>query len=134
MGFSRQEYWSGLPFPPPVDHILSEVFTRTHPSWVALHSMAHSFIVLGKLVCHNKAVIHICKTKGERWGLFWVIEWLRLCSPIAGSQVQSLVTELDPFAAAKILSGQINKCFFFLKERDEIYYAYFIINIIYLNK
>ena len=24
MGFSRQEYWSGLPFPSPVDHILSE--------------------------------------------------------------------------------------------------------------
>ena len=25
MGFSRQEYWSGLPFPSPVDHILSEL-------------------------------------------------------------------------------------------------------------
>ena len=24
MGFSRQEYWSGLPFPFPVDHILSD--------------------------------------------------------------------------------------------------------------
>ena len=24
MGFSRQKYWSGLPFPSPVDHILSE--------------------------------------------------------------------------------------------------------------
>ena len=24
MGFSRQEYWSGLPFPSPVDHILSD--------------------------------------------------------------------------------------------------------------
>ena len=23
MGFSRQEYWSGLPFPSPVDHVLS---------------------------------------------------------------------------------------------------------------
>ena len=22
MGFSKQEYWSGLPFPSPVDHIL----------------------------------------------------------------------------------------------------------------
>ena len=26
MGFFRQEYWSGLPFPPPVDHVLSELF------------------------------------------------------------------------------------------------------------
>ena len=41
MGFSRQEYWSGLPFPSPVDHLLSELSTMTHPSWVALQSMAH---------------------------------------------------------------------------------------------
>ena len=25
MGFSRQEYWNGLPFPSPVDHILEDV-------------------------------------------------------------------------------------------------------------
>ena len=46
MGFSRQEYWSGLPFPFPGDHILSELSTMTHPSWMALHSMAHSFTEL----------------------------------------------------------------------------------------
>ena len=40
MGFSRQEYWSGLSFPSPVDHILSELSTMTHPSWLALHGMA----------------------------------------------------------------------------------------------
>ena len=34
MGFSRQEYWSGLPFPSPVDQILSDLSTVTHPSWV----------------------------------------------------------------------------------------------------
>ena len=33
MGFSWQEYWGGLPFPPPVDHVLSELSTMTHPSW-----------------------------------------------------------------------------------------------------
>ena len=49
MGFSRQEYWS-LPFPSPVDHVLSELSTMTHPSWVALHSMAHSFIELDEVV------------------------------------------------------------------------------------
>ena len=52
MGFSRQEYWSGLPFPSPVDHILSDLSTMTHPSWVALHGMAHSFIELDKAVVH----------------------------------------------------------------------------------
>ena len=35
MEFSRQEYWSGLPFPSPVAHLLSELSNMTHPSWVA---------------------------------------------------------------------------------------------------
>ena len=52
MGFSRQEYWSGLPFPSPVDHILSELSTMTHLSWVALHGMAYSFIELDKAAVH----------------------------------------------------------------------------------
>ena len=49
-GFSRQEYWGVLSFPSPVDHILSELSTMTHPFWVALHSMAHSFIELDMAV------------------------------------------------------------------------------------
>ena len=48
MGFSRQEYWSGLPFSSPVDHVLSELSTMTCLSWVALHGMAHSFTELDK--------------------------------------------------------------------------------------
>ena len=39
MGFSRQEYWSGLPFPSPVDHVLSDLSTMTLTSLVALHGM-----------------------------------------------------------------------------------------------
>ena len=48
MGFSRQEYWSGLPFPSPMDHILSELSTVTRSSWVAVHGLAYSFIELDK--------------------------------------------------------------------------------------
>ena len=40
MGFSRQEYWSGLPLPSPVDYILLDLSTMTHLSWVAPHSLA----------------------------------------------------------------------------------------------
>ena len=58
MGFLWPKYWGGLPFPSSVDHILSELLTITHPSWVALHSMAHSFIELCKTLCHDKAMIH----------------------------------------------------------------------------
>ena len=50
MAFSRQEYWSGLQFPSPVNHILSECSTMTCLSWMALHGMAHSFIELDKAV------------------------------------------------------------------------------------
>ena len=49
MGFSRQEYWSGLPFPSPVDHILSDLSTMTHPSWFAPRAWL-SFIELDKAV------------------------------------------------------------------------------------
>ena len=52
MAFSRQEYWNGLPFPFPVDHVLSELSTMTHPSWVNLHGMAHSSIELDKVVVY----------------------------------------------------------------------------------
>ena len=51
-GFSRQEYWSGLPFPSPVDHVLSELSTMTHLSWVVLLGMAHCFIELDKTVVY----------------------------------------------------------------------------------
>ena len=47
MGFSRQEYWSGLPFPSPVDHILSDLSTMTRLCWVVAWL---SFIELVKAV------------------------------------------------------------------------------------
>ena len=72
MGFSRQEYWSGLPFPSPVDHVLSELSTMTCPSWVALHGMAHSFIEL------EKAVIHIISL------VSFLLLWFSFCLPSDG--------------------------------------------------
>ena len=49
MGFSRQEYWSGLPFPFTVDHILSDFSTMTCPCSVAPHGWL-SFIGLDRTV------------------------------------------------------------------------------------
>ena len=71
MGFSRQEYWSGLPFPFPVDYVLSELSTTTCPSWVALHSMTHSFIEL------DNTVVHVISLVSFLW--LWI---LFLCSLI----------------------------------------------------
>ena len=50
MGFSRQEYWSDLPFSSPADHILSALSTMICPSWVTPHGMPPSFIGLDKVV------------------------------------------------------------------------------------
>ena len=69
MGFSRWEHWSDLPFPSPVDHVLPELSTMTHPSRVALHGMAHSFIEL------DKAVIHVIILVSFLW------LWFPFCLP-----------------------------------------------------
>ena len=66
MGFSRQEYWSVLPFPYPVDHILSEISTMTHPSPVALHGKARSFTEL------DTAAVHVIKLVSSLWLWFSV--------------------------------------------------------------
>ena len=93
MGFSRQEYWSGLPFPSPADRILSDLSTMTRLSWVALHSMAHSFIELDKAVVHVITLVSFlwwcpfhyrgleCKSRMSRntWSnrqiCIWSTEW-----------------------------------------------------------
>ena len=49
MQFSKQEYWSGLPFPSPVDPVLSDLSTMTCPSWVAPRTWL-CFIELDKAV------------------------------------------------------------------------------------
>ena len=72
MGFSMQDYWSDLPLPYPVDHVLSELSTMTHLSWVALHSMVHSFIELDKIVVHVIRLI----------SFLWL--WFSVCLPSDG--------------------------------------------------
>ena len=59
VGFSRQEYWSGLPFPSPGDHILSVLST-----WPARLGWPHrawlSFIELDKAVVHVIRLTSFC--------------------------------------------------------------------------
>ena len=66
MKFSRQECWSGLPFPSPGDHILSDLSTMTCLSWVAPWAWL-SFIEL------DQAVIHVIRLTSFLWLWFqWV--------------------------------------------------------------
>ena len=70
-GFS-QEYWSGLPSPPPVDYILWELFTMTCPSWLALHHMTHRFTeLLCSFLRHDKSVIHEGSLHGKKMEKKW---------------------------------------------------------------
>ena len=86
MGFLQQEYWGGLPFPPPVDHYWSELSTMTHLSWVALHGIAHNFIELYKPLCHGRGMWSMWSMKGngilprhkKEWILLFVSRWLHL--------------------------------------------------------
>ena len=72
MGFPRQEYRSGLPFPSPVDHVLSELSTMTRLSCVALHSMAHSFTEL------DNAEVHVIRL------VSFLLLWFPVCLPSDG--------------------------------------------------
>ena len=40
MGFSRQEYWSGLPFPSPMDNVFSEMWMKVFAIWEDMRSFA----------------------------------------------------------------------------------------------
>ena len=74
MGFSRQEYWSGLLFPSPVDHILSELSNMTCLFWVALQGTAHSFTELAKAVVHVTSLV----------SFLWL--WFSDCLPYHGER------------------------------------------------
>ena len=52
--FSGDVYWGGVPFPPPADHILSELSAVICLYWVALHGMAHRLTGLCKPLCCGK--------------------------------------------------------------------------------
>ena len=49
MGFSRQEYWSGFPFPSPVDHILSECVVLSYLLIIIYHWASQVVLVVKNL-------------------------------------------------------------------------------------
>ena len=61
IGFSSQEYWSGLPFPSPVNHILSDLSIMTRLSWWP-HTAWLSFIELDEAVSMWSDWLVFCKS------------------------------------------------------------------------
>ena len=87
MRFSRQEYWSGLPFPSPVDHIVSDFSTMpTHLGWP--HRAWLSFIEL------DKAVV-----------LVW-LDWLVFCD--YGFSVSALLQHLPSYLGFSYLGPGVS--------------------------
>ena len=87
MEFSRRECWTGLPFPSPVDHILSELSTMTCLSWVALQGMAHSFIGL------DKAVVHVIRLVSFLW--LWFLSVCPLMPSLSTCHLTGVSLTLD---------------------------------------
>ena len=96
MGFSKQEYWSGLPCPPPGFRPTDRIHVSCI-SYMDRHVLYH-WLHLG---LDKKAIITI---QEARIGTFLAVQWLRLRASTAEGTVQSLVVELrscKPYSVAK---------------------------------
>ena len=87
MGFSRQEYWSGLPFSSPVDHIVSDLSTMPVRLWWPQRAWL-SFIEL------DKAVV-----------LVW-LDWLVFCD--YGFSVSAFLQHLSSYLCFSYLGRGVS--------------------------
>ena len=78
-GFSRQEYWSGLSFSSPVDHILSR-FGQPHTPWL-------SFIEL------DKTIVHVMRLASFLW--LWFQSVCSLMPSLSGYRLIWVSLTLD---------------------------------------
>ena len=85
--------WFAIPFP--ADHILSELSTMTHPFWVTLHGMAHSFIEL------DKAVVHVIRLVSFLW------LWFSICLPSLMEKGKRL---MEASWWERLTEGEIGSC------------------------
>ena len=78
MGFSRWEYWSGLPFPSPGD-LPDPGIEPTSLKSLALEG--RFFITSATWESHVYIHIYICKRRAEN---SLTVQWVRLCTSTAG--------------------------------------------------
>ena len=79
MGFSRQEYWSGLLFPSAVDHILSELSPWPYTAWLTVEAVSfHNESSLASTEL-DKAVDHVIRLGSFLW------LWFSICLSGAGN-------------------------------------------------
>ena len=61
-GFSRQEHWSGLPFPFPVDHIY-----QNSPPWLSTICLGWPYRAWFSFIELDKAVVHVIRLTSFLW-------------------------------------------------------------------
>ena len=108
--------------------ILSEVSSMTCPFWVALHGMAHSFIELHKLFCHNKDVIHECSNNNTMAFISHASKVMlkTLQAKLSSTWTKNLTGVQDRFRKGRGTRGQIaNICWITEKAREFQKHIYF---------
>ena len=105
MEFSRQECWGGLPFPSPVDHVLSE-FSTTIPLWTELNQepwwrtipplpVKFSFLF-------SPEISIIATTSLSTW---MYLKWIRVSSLTTGLPFQPLCYWSSTFLKTRLSSS-----------------------------
>ena len=76
MGFSRQEYWRGLPFPPPGDLSDPGIELTSHFSCIGRRVLYHYLYLGSFLVCHSFTVFSsVCY---NFWGVCFCLTFILL--------------------------------------------------------
>ena len=96
MGFSRQEFWSGLPFPSPVDHVLSEHHDPSILGGPAWHGSLFHWVRQGLGPCDH--MDWAPKADHGRTDAFKLWGWRRLSRVpwTAKRSNQSILKEINP--------------------------------------
>ena len=96
MGFSRQEYWSGLPFPSSMDHVLSEMWLKAFVIWEEMRSLPPAVVLSwlqGGITCGVLLIksVDSCLPSLRFWfswdevsalGFYRVLLVIRICSQV----------------------------------------------------
>ena len=115
---SRQEWWSGLPFPSPVDHVLSELFNfcmQVKNQKLEPHMEPQNGSKLGKeyvkaVYCHPAYLTYMQSTLCKMWA-GWSSCWIpgRNISNLRYADDTTLMVESEEKLKSRLMRGKEEK-------------------------